>query len=222
MGGLERLKKYLNAKERKEVKEEPKTASSPVDNPRPSKLPDKITDPQPPLAGNESKKESKQNKLQEQLWNEAYDKLRESGNKYIAQYEEILVSELKKDNPDTDSASLGSSHEERWRHMQRLVQIGLSKTEKEAKIYEKVNDGLELFGTVRALVEPAVSAVPQAAIPWVGVCFILEVISNPAKQPGIHREGLQHVLSRVNWYWNLAELLLEDNLESKEDVEGRR
>ncbi|KAM5361586.1 hypothetical protein ACJA88_014410 [Fusarium oxysporum] len=226
MGGLERLKKYLNAKERKEVKEDPKTASSPIDNPRPSKLPDKITDPQPPpvdsqppLAGNESKKESKQNKLQEQLWNEAYDKLRESENKYIAQYEEILVSELKKDNPNTDSVSLGSSHEERWRHMQRLVQIGLSKTEKEAKIYEKVNDGLELFGTVRALVEPAVSAVPQAAIPWVGVCFILEVISNPAKQPGIHREGLQHVLSRVNWYWNLAELLLEDNLESKEDVE---
>ncbi|KAF4498458.1 Vegetative incompatibility HET-E-1 [Fusarium agapanthi] len=166
MGGrhrFERLKKYFNAKDEKEAKEEPSTASS--------------------------------------------------------SYEEILVSELKKDDPDGDPVSLGSSHEERWRHMQRLVQIGLSKTEKEAKIYEKVNDGLELFGTVRALVEPAVSAVPQAAIPWVGVCFILEVISNPAKQPGIHREGLQHVLSRVNWYWNLAELLLEDNLKLDEEVE---
>ncbi|KAF5700770.1 het-E-1 heterokaryon incompatibility protein [Fusarium globosum] len=227
MGGRHhfgKFKKYFNAKEGKEAKEEPSTASSPVGNPRPPKDPNTITDPQSPpadkklpLVGNEPKKESKQNKIQEQLWNQAYDGLRQSENKYIAQYEEILVSELKKDNPDSDTVSLGSSHEERWRQMQRLVQIGLSKTEKEAKIYEKVNDGLELFGTVRALVEPAVSAVPQAAIPWVGVCFILEVISNPAKQPGIHREGLQHILSRVNWYWNLAELLLEDNLESKEN-----
>ncbi|KAG5751181.1 hypothetical protein H9Q70_006193 [Fusarium xylarioides] len=229
MGGrhrFERLKKLFNAKDEKGAKEEPSAASSPVERPRPPKDPDTITDPQPPPvdsklppAGNESKKENKESKLQEQLWNDAYDGLLKSENKYIAQYEEILVSELKKDNPNGDPVSLGSSHEERWRNMQRLVQIGLSKTEKEAKIYEKVNDGLELFGTVRALVEPAVSAVPQAAIPWVGVCFILEVISNPAKQPGVHRAGLQHVLSRVNWYWNLAELLLEDNLKSKEDVE---
>ncbi|RBA17552.1 hypothetical protein FPRO05_11267 [Fusarium proliferatum] len=224
MGGrhrFERVKKYFNAKE---GKEEPSTASSTVGDPRPPKDPDIIIDPQSPpvdkklpLVGSEPKKEPKQNKLQEQLWNQAYDELRQSENKYIAQYEEILVSELKKDNPDSDTVSLGISHKERWRQMQRLVQIGLSKTEKEAKIYEKVNDGLELCGTVRALVEPAVSAVPQAAIPWVGVCFILEVISNPAKQPGVHRAGLQHVLSRVNWYWNLAELLLEDNLESKDN-----
>ncbi|KAG4257736.1 hypothetical protein FPRO04_07957 [Fusarium proliferatum] len=224
MGGrhrFERVKKYFNAKE---GKEEPSTASSTVGDPRPPKDPDIIIDPQSPpvdkklpLVGSEPKKEPKQNKLQEQLWNQAYDELRQSENKYIAQYEEILVSELKKDNPDSDTVSLGSSYKERWRQMQRLVQIGLSKTEKEAKIYEKVNDGLELCGTVRALVEPAVSAVPQAAIPWVGACFILEVISNPAKQPGVHRAGLQHVLSRVNWYWNLAELLLEDNLESKDN-----
>ncbi|EMT72371.1 Vegetative incompatibility protein HET-E-1 [Fusarium odoratissimum] len=181
MGGrhyLERLKKYFNAKEGNEVKEEPNTASLPVGNPRLSKLPGTITDPQPPPVDNQLPLAVNENKLQEQLWNEAYDKLRESENKYIAQYEEILVSELKKDNPDTDSVSLGSSHEERWRHMQRLVQIGLSKTEKEAKIYEKVNDGLELFGTVRALVEPAVSAVPQAAIPWVGkfLCYLIESV----------------------------------------------
>ncbi|KAF5232109.1 hypothetical protein FANTH_13105 [Fusarium anthophilum] len=88
----------------------------------------------------------------------------------------ILVSELKKDNPNDDSVSLGSSHEERWRQMQRLVQIGLSKTEKEAKIYEKVDDGLELFGTVRALVEPAVSAVPQAAIPR-ATAFLKSVVN---------------------------------------------
>ena len=241
---LDRFKNRLKGREESEVKEEQNTPSPPVGDPQPPKVTDTVVDPQlspgdkqqptaddqppavdqePPIVNKKpfpvdgpSETNSERNKLQQQLWNQAYDDLQDSGNKYMAQYEGILISELKEDNPDDDSVSLGSSHEERWRQMQRLVEIGLSKTEKEARGYEIANYGLELFGTVRALVEPAVSAVPQAAIPWVGVCFILEVISNPVKQPGVHCAGLQHVLSRVNWYWNLAELLLGDNFESDE------
>ncbi|KAM0338618.1 hypothetical protein ACHAPU_011274 [Fusarium lateritium] len=220
MGSGNRLKRFKNLFK---GKDEPSTTSSPANDPQSVADPGPSTAPKPsPAQGSlppNPTTNPKQIKLQAQLWNEAYDNLRDSGSKHITEYEEILVSELKKDNPDAGSVTIGTSHEERWLQMQRLVEIGLAKTEKEAKIYEKVNDGLELFGTVRALVEPAVSAVPQAAIPWVGVCFILEVISNPAKQPGVHREGLQYVLSRVDWYWNLAELLLEDNLEPKESTE---
>ncbi|KAF5022983.1 hypothetical protein F66182_4940 [Fusarium sp. NRRL 66182] len=205
---LERVKNYFKAKKAKKAKKEPVD-----DDPLPPAIPETFIDPEP-----QPHDDTERHELQEELWNEAYDKLRDNGDRYVAAYEEILVSELKNDNPGADTTSLGTSHQERWRNMQRLVEIGLAKTEKEAKIYGKVNDGLELFGTVRALVEPAVSAVPQAAIPWVGVCFVLEVISNPAKQPGVNREGLQHVLSRVNWYWNLAELLLTDNLEAKGDA----
>ncbi|WXC48012.1 hypothetical protein QX201_007727 [Fusarium graminearum] len=153
---------------------------------------------EPPLASNQSEKDSERKRLQEKSWNKAYDSLRDSGNKHMAQYEEILIFELRKDKPDEDSVSLRTTQEQRWRQMQRLVEIGLSKTEKEARGNEMANSGLELFGTVRALVEPAVSAVPHAAIPWVGVCFILEVISNPVKQPGVYCAGLSHVLSYVN------------------------
>ncbi|KAM0284330.1 hypothetical protein ACHAO9_009255 [Fusarium lateritium] len=67
--------------------------------------------------------------------------------KHITEYEDIPASELKKDNPDAGSVSIGTFHEERWLRMQRLVEIGLAKTEKEAKVYEKVDDSLELFGT---------------------------------------------------------------------------
>ena len=243
---LERFKNRHKGKEGSEVKENQNTPSLPVGDPQSPKVIDTTIVPQlspgdkqqptadaqspavdqePPIVNEKpfpvdgpSETNSERNKLQQQLWNQAYDNLRDSGNKYMAQYKGILISELKEDNPDDDSVSLVSSHEERWRQMQRLVEIGLSKTEKETRGYEIANSGLELFGTVRALVEPAVSAVPQTAIPWVGVCFILEVISNPVKQLGVHRAGLQHVLSRVNWYWNLADLLHEDNLESEEYV----
>lgn len=198
------------------MEDDSNTVTLPVHDPPPPLIPKPKTDPNLPPADRQPERNVERNEMQEKLWNESYDTLRNSENKYIVEYEEILLYELKKENPAI--TSLGTSYEERWRNMQRLVEIGLKKTEKEAKIYGKVNDGLQLFDTVRSLVTPAVSAVPQAAIPWVGVCFILEVFSNPAKQPGVHRAGLQHVLSRVNWYWNLAELLLQDNLEAKEDA----
>ncbi|WXC44317.1 hypothetical protein QX201_004054 [Fusarium graminearum] len=215
MGGRHRFR-LKNLFKTKTAEDEPSTAPSPVGDPPPPSIPRTVPIPEPPPVEKQPEDNTERNKLQEDLWNDAYNTLRDSGNKHIVEYEEILLSELKNDNPDV--TSLGTSYEERWQNMQRLVEIGLKKTEKEAKIYGKVNDGLQLFDTVRSLVTPAVSAVPQAAIPWVGVCFILEVFSNPAKQPGVHRAGLQHVLSRVNWYWNLAELLLQDNLEAKEDL----
>ncbi|KAK6725305.1 hypothetical protein SNK04_004110 [Fusarium graminearum] len=215
MGGRHRFR-LKNLFKTKTAEDEPSTAPSPVGDPPPPSIPRTVPIVEPPRVEKQPEDDTERNKLQEKLWNEAYNTLRDSDNKHIVKYEEILLSELKNDDPDI--TSLGTSYEDRWQNMQRLVEIGLKKTEKEAKIYGKVNDGLQLFDTVRSLVTPAVSAVPQAAIPWVGVCFILEVFSNPAKQPGVHRAGLQHVLSRVNWYWNLAELLLQDNLEAKEDL----
>ncbi|CEI67695.1 Vegetative incompatibility protein HET-E-1 [Fusarium venenatum] len=216
MVGRHRLEKWKNIFRGRKSEDEPSTVTLPVRNPTPPSISKPITDPEQPPVDEQPQHKAERNELQEKLWNEAYDTLHKGGNKYIVEYEEILLTELKNDNPDI--ASLGTSYEERWRNMQRLVELGLKKTETEAKIYGKVNDGLQLFDTVRSLVTPAVSAVPQAAIPWVGVCFILEVFSNPAKQPGVHRAGLQHVLSRVNWYWNLTELLLQDNLKAKEDI----
>ncbi|KAF0639823.1 hypothetical protein FPSE5266_00714 [Fusarium pseudograminearum] len=215
MGGRHRFARLKNLFKTKTAEDESSTAPSPVSAPPPS-IPRTVPIVETPPVEKQPEDNTERNKLQEELWNEAYNTLRESGDKHIVEYEEILLSELKNDNPNI--TSLGTSYKERWQNMQLLVGIGLEKTEKEAKIYGKVNDGLQLFDTVRSLVTPAVSAVPQAAIPWVGVCFILEVFSNPAKQPGVHRAGLQHVLSRVNWYWNLAELLLQDNLEAKEDI----
>lgn len=225
MGAKARLRKF-HPKNLFKSKAPRSAALSPTDNSPSSTIADlsetpELTNPNcpPDSSVEDPPPPDVRSRLQEELWNEAYDRLLETDHDKISKYEEILFSELKNENPNVDSIPNEDFDNERWRHMQRLVEIGLSKTKKEARIYEKVSDGLELFGTVRALVEPAVQAVPQAAIPWVGVCFILEVISNPAKQPGIHREGLQYILSRVNWYWNLAELLLEDNLERKEGME---
>ncbi|KAH8690362.1 hypothetical protein GQ44DRAFT_581547, partial [Phaeosphaeriaceae sp. PMI808] len=49
---------------------------------------------------------------------------------------------------------------------------------------------------------------PEAALAWVGVCFALEV--GPAASS--NRQGIAYVVSRMDWYWNLSSLLLDENM----------
>ncbi|KAK3943422.1 Pyruvate/Phosphoenolpyruvate kinase-like domain-containing protein [Diplogelasinospora grovesii] len=74
----------------------------------------------------------------------------------------------------------------------------------------QIGDVIQTVGVVRGLVDKAVQASPEAAIAWVGVSFALEVLSNPLTEPGINRKGLSYVVSRMDWYWNLVDLLLDE------------
>ncbi|RSL58325.1 hypothetical protein CEP51_014089 [Fusarium floridanum] len=54
-------------------------------------------------------------------------------------------------------------------------------------------------------------AAPEAAVAWVGVCLGLEILSNPVTEARDNRKGIAYVLSRMEWYWNLVSLLLDEN-----------
>jgi hypothetical protein len=43
------------------------------------------------------------------------------------------------------------------------------------------------------------------------------VLSNPLTEPGINRKGLSYVVSRMDWYWNLVDLLLDERAGSAFD-----
>lgn len=118
--------------------------------------------------------------IQEKLWNRAYNDLKSGEPKLVEAYEKFLSAEL---DPD-DSASavsgpaqnmIATVQETRSRQMQRLVQAGLDRTEKQASIKEQVDEVLKIVQTVRSLADGAIRAVPSAAIAWVGVCLGLEV-----------------------------------------------
>ena len=59
--------------------------------------------------------------------------------------------------------------------MDTLIQAGLAKTEKEAKIKQSVGEVLQKILSVKDVVSSAVQAMPQAALAWTGVCFALQV-----------------------------------------------
>jgi hypothetical protein len=59
--------------------------------------------------------------------------------------------------------------------MKQLVQAGLERTEKEAAIKRRIDDGLQSVYVVKGIIDKAVQVAPEAAVAWVGVCFGLEV-----------------------------------------------
>jgi hypothetical protein len=124
--------------------------------------------------------------LPARLWNQAYDQAKTSDPSTVDAYEKILTIQLsEKDvtaSPPPYSAGLASQQNQiaqdtgkRWMQMQQLVQNGLRKTEKDAKVKQGMEEGIQAAMAVKEVVDKATQASPEAAIAWVGICFALEV-----------------------------------------------
>lgn len=116
-------------------------------------------------------------RLRERLWNQAYDGLKADEPEIVDAFEKLLSTELQnntRDNPPSANI-IGSTPDERRPQMESLVQVGLDRTAKEVAIKQKVNVGIQTVTMVKGAMDKAVQAAPQAAIAWVGVCFVLEV-----------------------------------------------
>ncbi|EXK79656.1 hypothetical protein FOQG_15754 [Fusarium oxysporum f. sp. raphani 54005] len=154
--------------------------------------------------------------LQERLWNQAYDELKASEPKLVEAYEKILSVGLHRKDPssvtcESTENEIEGARETRCRQMQQLVRDGLDRTQKAASIKRGIDEGLQAVQAVRGTVDKAIQTAPEAAVAWVGVCLGLEILSNPVTEARYNRNGIAYVLSRMEWYWNLVSLLLDEN-----------
>ncbi|KAF2804417.1 NACHT-domain-containing protein, partial [Mytilinidion resinicola] len=160
--------------------------------------------------------------LPERLWNQAYDQANAVDSSTVNAYETILSARLIwKDADPADSSQtadlalqqnkIEQDPDKRRTQMRRLVQDGLRRTEKDAQVKQGMEDGIQAAMAVKEVVDSAVQASPQAALAWVGVCFALEILMNPLTQASSNRQGITYVVSRMDWYWNLSSLLLDEN-----------
>ncbi|KAF4884464.1 Vegetative incompatibility protein HET-E-1 [Colletotrichum fructicola] len=164
------------------------------------------------------------NNLKERLWNQAYDNLKRSESKLVEAYENLLSAELPGDS-HTPAASaenhIKPDPQERWHQMELLVQVGLQKTKKEAEFKQKASDVIQVISPLKEVIGKAVQAAPEAAIAWVGVSFALEILANPVFESVTQRNGIEYVVSMMDWYWNLVNLLLKPK-DAGPDFEGLR
>ncbi|KAF2183979.1 NACHT-domain-containing protein, partial [Zopfia rhizophila CBS 207.26] len=161
--------------------------------------------------------------LPERLWNQAYDQAKAGDSRTVDIYEKILSARLSQKDADpadtSHSADLASQQnaieqdlDKRWMQMRQLVQDGLHRTERDANVKRGMEDGIQAAMAVKEVVDRAVQAAPEAALVWVGVCFALEILMNPLTQASSNRQGIAYVVSRMDWYWNLSSLLLDENM----------
>ncbi|KXH46863.1 hypothetical protein CNYM01_00709 [Colletotrichum nymphaeae SA-01] len=157
--------------------------------------------------------------LRERLWNEAFDGLEVVDADTVKQYKEILLKQLKEgqlqnapfDPTSATNEEIRAASNGRWQQMEQLVEIGLRRIEKSAAIKANISDKLSVVTPFKDFIGNAVKASPEASIAWVGISFGLEILANPLKAPSDNRKGLTEVVSNMEWYWGLSELLLEND-----------
>ncbi|KAL6834442.1 WD40 repeat-like protein [Trichoderma camerunense] len=100
--------------------------------------------------------------------------------------------------------------------MKTLVEEGLAKISTPSKVTKGVGDVAQFIISAKGLIDAAIQNIPQAALPWAGICIGLQILLNPAKATKTNLSGIIHVVSRMDWYCALTDHLLnEDCLEAK-------
>ena len=152
--------------------------------------------------------------LPRQLWTQAYDAIKQDDPKLVGAYEIVLRRELGGESSPADnlwSEDDQMDDEQIRTQILHLVEAGLKKTNKEAAVNHKIQEGMRVVSSVRELAGTAVKHAPEAAAAWGGVCLLLQVLENPIDEASANRDGMAYVASRMEWYWNLSSLVLEKN-----------
>ncbi|CRG83829.1 Receptor-interacting serine/threonine-protein kinase 4 [Talaromyces islandicus] len=174
--------------------------------------------------------------LAEKIWDRAYNNLRDGGekeSKLVREYEKILSRQLKDDDDEsgTPSASLEAvenaieqhNPDKRRAQMRGIIDAGLKKTQKQANAKSVMGSILGGITPLTDIITAAISASPQAALPWAVVTTTLKLLDNPIAESAAQRTGAAYVTKRMSWYWNLSGVLLKkDNTLAGSPAEGMR
>lgn len=142
----------------------------------------------------------------QQLWNAAYDSLKEEEGtrELVGSYLKTLMKVLGTDPDivsDVDVSADLNDPTKRQMFMKKLVADGQAKISTSSSITKGVGDIAKFILSAKGMVDLAIQNIPQAALPWAGVCI-----------------GLQ-VGDALTFGWLLSTNLHPDPVESCESVE---
>ncbi|KAL2886329.1 Vegetative incompatibility protein HET-E-1 [Ceratocystis lukuohia] len=156
--------------------------------------------------------------LQEKVWENAYKGVRSKEPKLVEAFEKIVLSEChyEDDEPcveptDRIKGKMTAELKVTSSQMREIAERGIERTKKEAALKQGIDDGLRAVQAVMGIMDRALRAAPEAAVIWATVCLGIEVLKNPITETVENGQGIQYVLGRTEWYWNLTSLLLDEN-----------
>jgi hypothetical protein len=122
--------------------------------------------------------------IQQSIWNDAYDHLDQDKETsgIVKAYVNILVTVLAGRNASDLSASGADDVSvklkdpaERQKFMKSIVKQGLAKASTASKIVKNAGNVADAILSVKEVVDLAIGNIPQAALPWAGVCIGIQV-----------------------------------------------
>ncbi|KAL7803365.1 hypothetical protein V8C44DRAFT_353199 [Trichoderma aethiopicum] len=122
-------------------------------------------------------------------------------------YEVILSNRLNDPNFQPSSGmdvNIIGTGDERRAQLLLVIEAAQKKRQTEARVKERMGEGMEIVNSVRYIITAAVQAAPQAALPWSLVTMSLDVLQNPLKQHQRITEGISYTTKRMEWYWGLS------------------
>jgi archaellum biogenesis ATPase FlaH len=150
---------------------------------------------------------SRKTKLQEKLWNQAYNELQEKEPDLVKAYEGLLSSRPGyQDNPQI----IAMSPQEKWDQMRKTAEDGLNRTQRSGDVQEKINSFFDMATPVKGMIDRIMPVVPQAQVPWLAVSLTFEIFSKPFREPGINRTGLLYVTTKIQEYMSLSDYIVDD------------
>ncbi|KAK3949442.1 hypothetical protein QBC32DRAFT_266734 [Pseudoneurospora amorphoporcata] len=160
------------------------------------------------------------------FWEDAYNELKQEEAKLVDAYEKILSRQLQNGSNsmvlESQPNIIAQNNSDRRRQMTQLINAGLAKTEREAKVKESCGEVVDVVLSTKNIISAAIQTVPQAALAWTGICIALEMLANPIKATEANRKGIDYVVKRMDWYWNLSTSLLRDPTNNISEFDGMR
>ncbi|KAL7932075.1 hypothetical protein V8C35DRAFT_329060 [Trichoderma chlorosporum] len=147
----------------------------------------------------------------QELWNAAYDSLAENQDtaKLVRSYVMTLTTVLKTTLSDAEVAANLNDRTKRQDFMRKLVEESQARLSTISNVMNGVSDVAKFVLWVKELVNAAVQNIPQAALPWAGVCIGLQILMIPANATKSNLDGIAYVVSRMEWYCAVSEYLLK-------------
>ncbi|KAH8882376.1 hypothetical protein GQ53DRAFT_614442, partial [Thozetella sp. PMI_491] len=154
------------------------------------------------------------------LWNQAYESLKTKDAALVGAYETVLSDQMTVEGTASQVVHVNLFVNCTGRERFALLESAVRKSVEKAKKHEAIKAGImkttEIVTSFDKIVGSMLGPYPPAAMAWSGICAILGVLVKPFAADKEMLEGLSHVVSRMDWYLDLANVLLADKWESSE------
>ncbi|KAF3060153.1 hypothetical protein CFAM422_011483 [Trichoderma lentiforme] len=120
------------------------------------------------------------------------------------------------------TSMISTDSNERQKQLEDITKRGLQRVDEKQTRYmlfgrqfilkDQVAEAAKFVQNIKALIDEAVKASPEASLAWAGVCILLPVLTSSSAAEEASRDGFIYVTSRLRYYMEFEHLLWPDSL----------